>query len=369
MKPMPLAVVQLSLCVWALSGASAQAQDRFSLSGFGSLVAGKVTSGDGYIASYPTLGIYGKHGGANFGPDQRSWFNPETRLGLQAGLRLADTTRLTGQVMARGADKYKPKAEWFYLTHEFSPELDLQAGQMRLPVYMYSDKMDVGFAYPWLRVPSDAYSLDSVNYTGARLNYRLNLGDISARLSLWGGKDKDLNSRLMSYLFSTQIDRRHSFSGVVGDVSWGDLQLRATYTRDSMKQSTPNPAQAFRNENFKGEFYDLALSYQAGDFTLLAEWNKDRPFYSSWYLSGVYQFGVNSAYLTYSRFILDLPWEKHNQVAIGWRRDIGSNMALKFDVTRLRDQGRNPFSGAANPVIKLGAGHATVASVALDFIF
>lgn len=364
----PLVLASFAILASAFSP-GLHAQDRFQLSGFGSLVYGNVMNGDGYIANFPNLGIYGRHGSAGFGPSQNLDFNPETRLGVQGTLNLAEGLRGTVQVISRGTNDYSPRFEWAYLSWDASPKLDFQAGKMRLPVYLYSDKMDVGFAYPWLRVPSDAYSLDSVNYKGARVNYRMQLGELNTRFSLWGGKQEDPSSKLMSYLFDTRIDRKHRFVGAVVDSSWGDLQLRMTYTQDRMEQSTPNPAQAFRNEKFHEKFYDIALSYPIGNLTLVAEWNKDQPFYKSWFVSAIYQFGAWSAYGTYSRFILDLPWEKHDQRSIGLRRDIGSSMALKFDVTRLHDSGMNPFTGQPNPVIKLGKGDATVGSIALDFIF
>lgn len=352
-----------------LAASSATAAADLSLIGFGSIVAGAVVKGDGYIADYPNMGIYGKHGNPKFGPKDDGWLNQETRFGLQGTAALNDSTRATIQLTSRGTRDYQPQVEWFYATHELSDQLDVQAGKMRLPVYLYSDKMDVGFAYPWLRVPSDAYSLDSVNFSGARVNYKFNRGDASARLSLYGGTDIEDNSKLMSYLFDTEIDRKHRFSGVVADLGYDFAQLRLSYTRDKMQQTTPDPANAFRNENFNEEFFDVALQLQFGNLTLLGEWNRDRPFYKSWYTSAVYQMNKNAFYATYSEFKLDLPWEKHNQTSVGIRRDIGTNMALKFDVTYLRDKGLNPFTGAPNPVIKIPPGNATVASVAFDFIF
>lgn len=361
-KTVPLALLVVS--------GGLHAQDRFQFSGFGSLVAGTVIDGQGYIANYPNLGIYGNHGSVGFGPGQDEVLTPESRLGVQGTYQFTDDLRGTVQVMSRGTNDFRPRFEWAYLTWEASPALDIQLGKMRLPVYLYSDKMDVGIAYPWLRVPSDAYSLDSVNYEGGRINYRVDIGNVNTRISLWGGRDEDPGSRLMSYLFNTRIDRSHRFAGVVVDSSWNDLQVRVTYTQDRMRQTTPDPAQAFRNENFDGEFFDVAVSYTLGDVTLIAEWNKDRPFYSSWFVSGVWQFSPEwSAYAVHSNFDLDLPWEKHNQQSLGLRRDIGSSMALKFDITHLDDEGLNPFTGQPNPVIKLGDGDATVASVALDFIF
>lgn len=351
-----------------LSCSSALAQD-ISVMGFGSFVGAKVIDGDGYIANYPNLAIYGKHGSKDFGPSDHSWLNGESRLGIQGIAKISDDTKVTGQVMVRGTANYSPNLEWFYLSHELSPQADVQIGKMRLPVYMFSDKMDVGFAYPWVRVPSDAYSLDSVNYSGARINYVLRQNGSNLRFTLWGGTQDDPNSKLMSYLFDTRIDRKHRFTGIVADWTYGNGQLRVSYTADSMKQSTPNPAMAFRNEKFAEVFIDVAGQYQVGDLTLMGEWNQDKPFYKSWYLSAIYQMGRYAVYGTYSRFILNEPWEKHRQTSVGLKYDLAGNMALKFDLTRFHDQGMNPFTGRPNPVIKIQPGHSSLVTVALDFIF
>lgn len=357
-----------SLLGLSLFCSTAQAQE-FSVMGFGSFVGAKLMEGDGYIANFPNLGIYGKNGSNNFGPTDHSWINPESRLGIQAIAKLSDSTKVTGQVMMRGTANYSPNMEWFYLSHEINDKADVQIGKMRLPVYMFSDKMDVGFAYPWVRVPSDTYSLDSVNYSGARLNYVLRQPGTNLRLSLWSGTQDDQNSKLMSYLFDTRIDRKHRFTGVVADLTHGNGQIRVSYTTDAMRQSTPNPAMGFRNENFDEVFIDVAGQYQIGELTLMGEWNQDKPFYKSWYLSAIYQMGRYAVYGTYSRFILDEPWEKHNQTSFGIKYDLAGNMALKMDVTRFRDQGMNPFTGRPNPVIKIQPGHSTLVTVALDFVF
>lgn len=346
-----------------------EANAQVSVSGFGSIVAGKVTTGDGYIANYTELGIYGKNGSAKFGPTDQSWLNQETRFGIQASMNINESTRATAQIVARGTQKYSPNVEWLFVTHEVTSNLNVQAGKLRVPVYLYSDKMDVGFAYPWLRVPADTYSLDTVSFNGGKVNYDFTRGEFSLKLSAWAGTSDEQKSRLMSYLFGTTINRYHRFTGVVADSIYGPFQVRASYTADRMDQSTPDPMNAFRNEKFDEKFIDLALQYQLGDFTFVAEWNQDKPFYKSDFQSVIYQFGVNSVYLTKSKFVLDEPWEQHHTTSIGLRREIGSNMSVKFDLTRMTDQGKNPFTGGTNPVIQIRPGHATTASVSFDFIF
>lgn len=112
------------------------ANAQLAVSGFGSIVAGAVTSGDGYIVNYNQLGIYGKNGSANFGPTDQSWINQETRFGVQANYGLNDTTRVTAQVVSRGTEDYAPKVEWLFATHDITPNFNVQAGKLRVPVYL-----------------------------------------------------------------------------------------------------------------------------------------------------------------------------------------------------------------------------------------
>lgn len=356
--------------VAALFFATTCAQADVSVTGFGSLVGGGLLQGDGYIADFPNLAIYGHNGSSQFGPTDNGWLTQESRLGIQGMTRLDDATRVTLQVLARAVEQYQPKTEWLYVSHDLTDNIDVQGGKMRLPVYMYSDKMDVGFAYPWVRVPSDAYSLETVNYNGGRINYLTGTEETRLRLSAYTGTADEPDSKLMSYLFNTPIHRHYkSIAGTVADISHGIAELRLSYLNTQMQQSTSDPANAFRNANFNEEFYDAALQLQFGNLTLLGEWNKDRPFYESWLTSAIYHFDRNSLYVVHSRFILDLPWEKHNQTSVGIRRDIGTNMDVKFDITRFYDHGLNPFTGATNPVVKMGDGNATIASASFDFIF
>lgn len=53
---------------------------------------------------------------------------------------------VTGQLVARG-DTSEVKAEWLYLSYQFNPNLRINVGRQRMPLFLYSDYMDVGYAY------------------------------------------------------------------------------------------------------------------------------------------------------------------------------------------------------------------------------
>lgn len=159
---MKKSVVALSFLAALSQSQAVVANDDISISGFGSLVAGTVLDGDGYWARLPEAA-----GQYDTGVD----FQTVSRLGVQARYKATKELSITGQMMVRGINDFEPELEWFYASYSITPDLSANVGRMRLPVYHYSDYMDVGIAYPWLRVPSDAYSLAVTNYHGVSLQY------------------------------------------------------------------------------------------------------------------------------------------------------------------------------------------------------
>lgn len=354
------------LCSAVLLSAPVAAAD-FNFNGFGSITAATLIDGSGYIADYPNLGVYEK----DFD------FGQETRLGLQGKAIIDDKLSATMQIMSRAANDYEAQVEWLYATYNLTSDTNLQAGRMRMPVYYFSDYMDVGYAYPWLRIPADTYSLDVTNFNGVKLNSTFKTGDVYYRLSLYGGNESNPSDELMSYLFesfTTNIDRE--FENILGaalDMTWGGLSVRGTYTQAAMEETQTYGDGSMGVIDFDIKFYDLFAKYEFDSgFALMAEYNKYEPFYKSYFGSATYQTGALTYYVSWSQFDLDTPFEKHDTTSLGARWDLGDTYALKFDVSSMTDEGFNPFTNQPNPVYHdatNGDGDVTIFSVALDFVF
>src|SRR5690554_1809192 len=80
------------------------------------------------------------------GYDNDLSFAPDSILGLQASSDLGENLSVTGQLVARGSTS-DVKAEWLYLSYQFNPNLRINVGRQRMPLFLYSDYMDVGYAY------------------------------------------------------------------------------------------------------------------------------------------------------------------------------------------------------------------------------
>jgi len=92
-------------------------------------------------------------------------FDNGSHLGLQFSSDLGDGLNATAQFMARGEDQWALKAEWAYISYDINDSAKVVVGKQRAPFYMYSDFVDVGYAYHWVTPPDGVYSLlfDSFN--------------------------------------------------------------------------------------------------------------------------------------------------------------------------------------------------------------
>ena len=97
----------------------------------------------------------------------------------------------------------------------------MQAGRQRIPLFFYSDFLDVGYAYHWMRPPSDI-NLPVDSFDGIKLNWQGSLGDWDARSSVYYGTNETDSEAIGELGFDNMI-------GAVFYASNDWLQLRASH--------------------------------------------------------------------------------------------------------------------------------------------
>jgi hypothetical protein len=336
---------------------------ELTVSGFGSIVAAQVFEGDAYVAHYPSVARYEKS------------FNmiEESRLGVQSQVQFTPEASVTAQLTTRGSLDWQMAVEWFYLTYDVTPELRFQAGRMRLPAYLYSDFMDVGYAYTFIRVPGDAYSVDAVNYNGISFTHQTQWGQWDSSLQVYGGGESTHPNELMSYIRGFEHNRDYTdLYGAVWKLSRGAFTLRSSYLRTDISEEALNPSAVpvFVDPpgDFSIGFYDVAVLLDLNPFNVALEYN-EYEYYTSWLASVSYSIKDWTFHATVSDFQLDEDWESHSSRALGLRYDLNANLAFKAQVDVFDDTGFNPFTGAANPVCHCADGDVTVLSAGVDFVF
>jgi hypothetical protein len=87
--------------------------------------------------------------------------------GLQADAKFANGLGATLQVKvapARDSDnQYEPSVAWAFLSYRPTNDWLFRIGKQRLPLYLYSETVDVGVTYDFARLPPEMYSLSPIN--------------------------------------------------------------------------------------------------------------------------------------------------------------------------------------------------------------
>ena len=168
---------QLRSSVSGLKQSVAAEQERIKFGGF--LSAGFTRSDEAQDINHRPFGFNGN-----------SDFSSDSVLGLQITFEINDSARAVTQIVANGWNDWDPDIEWAYLAYDYNEQVTMRAGRMRLPFYLYSESMDVGYSYPWVRPPLTMYNTELSNYDGMDIAWHLRTGDASHRLSAFYGSFK-----------------------------------------------------------------------------------------------------------------------------------------------------------------------------------
>jgi hypothetical protein len=151
-------------------------------------------------------------------------------LAIQASSDLSDGFSVTAQILSRGADDWDPKFEWAYVAYEANDNLRILAGRQRVPFYMFSDFLDVSYAYAWIAPPNGVYNVPFDTFDGIGAIYNSSLGEFDTTLHvIYGGNNSDIQA--------FGVDNTSDFNDIAGaalTVTRDWLTLRAAYLQAEM---------------------------------------------------------------------------------------------------------------------------------------
>ncbi|ASP38877.1 hypothetical protein CHH28_09360 [Bacterioplanes sanyensis] len=353
----------------ALTVSSTAIANDLRINGFMNVTAGHLSSEDVSLGGY----------------DNGVMFDPDTLVGLQLAKQVNDTTSATVQLISRGSDDFDTEASWAYVTYSASDNTDLRIGRLRTPYFHYSDFLEVGYAYNWIRPPALVYRLDifsSIN--GVDATHRFSVGDADAMVQLYTGRYQDELSGYQSDL--------EKAVGLVASVTKGSLSIRASYHQADFSmdvdpsQAGPNgrsldnlaaaAAQAGVGDDFlvdmsTAKFYQASVSYDDGASSVIAEWTaleqETAAFIddSAYLVSAAHRFGTLTGHLTYVMAEDDLESgtvgsfqklaeSKESSIIVGVRYDYDSSTAVKFDVQHHDEDTINGQDGDSGVLYQAG---------------
>jgi len=294
----------LTLALTSALSATAMADVR--INGFGNINAG-ITSSDDTFAGY----------------DDNIDFRNGSLFAIQVSGDINEKVSATAQILARGSDDFDPSFEWAYLNYQINDSWSAKAGRFRLPLFAYSDSLDVAYSYHWVTAPSSVYDVAFNNIDGVQFSHTTTLGswDVNSTVS-YGVVNADVfDSPLTAedtLVASTEFSNDTlKLRGVLG---------RTTSTLDLTQATTATPASLgagfeaiesagfaeladnLRLEDDTGTFVGLSAMYDNFDYFAGAEFTKisnDNAFANddkAYYVTAGARFGKFTPSITYERF-------------------------------------------------------------------
>lgn len=252
--------------------------------------------------------------------------NAISSLGIQADISLHDDFDFVTQFIYRGQKKITldNTLSLGFLRYKPAPDWELRAGRTQLDLYLLTEYRDIGFAYPWAKVPTEVYgllpyrSLDGTDFTyllsnnGLDYRFKIFAGESSSTIALddenvelaiddvlgisfelsqfdWTFSLKHTQARTQNNI-STMADIITGLQ-LIPDVIWPD---KATFIDD------------FSLVNKKAHFSSLGLKYDFGNITLLSEFARLKSDSSvvsavkSGYVSTTYNFDKGQFFYTFA---------------------------------------------------------------------
>jgi len=120
-------------------------------------------------------------------------FLQDSKFGLQITADVTEDMQVIAQLLGSSVDNnYAVDVEWAYLDYAVTESINLRAGRIKQPIFLISDYLEVGYAYPWIRPPVEAYSNMPVdNIIGVELLYQTKVGSFNLGIQPYFGSNRD----------------------------------------------------------------------------------------------------------------------------------------------------------------------------------
>ena len=248
-------------------------------------------------------------------------------FGLQLDLKASDKLSFVAQGVASQKNSNAKLLDlvWINGKYNFTDDSSVRIGRMKLATFMYSDIIDVGYSYDWIRLP-DMYSIMPINnYTGIEFSHNMKFDEFSLSSALHFGESQShtcSNDPGNGEVLPSIIEVDKIYGGSLNFLS-DNLSLRVGYgkVRLTLHNKTMDNAllglnalgiprinesiDKYQIKNAPVEYLEVGGKYSFNDSYIVGEYmemNTDTFLASnkSWYVGTGYNFEDWSPFILYS---------------------------------------------------------------------
>ena len=342
-------------------------------SGYGSLVVGKTLAKDErFTADFFEVGQY----------QDSLTFKPESMLALQATSRLEDNLRLTLQVTGKGSDNFQTDFTWLYLTYQAKDDWTIMFGRRNIPMYYYSEFYDVGFAYPWMRPPSNLYWWQIVQFNGLHVSKDFLLGDYANNVTFFYGNEYTKDNKEMGFyaeqgFYGSDVigvnEDWENIRGINWNISGEIFDIRLVYMEHDLNRDFaldtrdvrigPRTSQTLWGIGGSIDLFPVTLLFEANS---VKRHNDVEDTWPTFLVSVIYNYEEFQPFISYSKAdqerISGDNFEQHYLLSYGLRYNFASSASLKLQYDSFNDEGA--VEGGWN-----FHGDSDTISLGIDFVF
>ena len=190
-------------------------------------------------------------------------FKQDTVLGIQISKQVNDSTSVTGQLVSRGLDDFKTEAAWAYVSFDATESTTLRMGRLRVPFFYYSEFLEVGYAYNWVRLPNDVYGIPFSSFDGVDLVQNFSLGSVDGYVQINYGRQ---NNDFILFQETYKADMKN-LAGISLNLTQGDFGMRLGVQQTNMSLDTvtdPELTAAYSQLAIASATFDAAPSESTG---------------------------------------------------------------------------------------------------------
>lgn len=279
---------------------------------------GLKVSGFGTLGYWHSTGaddlIFRRELGQNVPKIDKNHAKADSRLGLQLNYLASERLELVGQIVLREQAHFRADhtIEWAFAKFRPTEDTQVRLGRVGMDLFMLSDYRNVGYAYNWVRPPTEFYGwIPFYSINGGDAVKTLPVGDGHLKVKVFGGKtETGMPWQAGSYSLGARI------AGLGATWESDEWRLRAYHTRLKFTDNAPfdqliPTLQTYASIWPSGGQYadDLQLIGQRLHYTVVgAAWERD-----GWQISG--EFSYTHANTTFA------PQGKSAYLSLGRRFD------------------------------------------------